>query len=402
MSGRPVTLRGARGHPLEAWLELPVGPPVGCALFAHCFECGTGSVAARHISHALAFEGLAVLRVDFARPDSAPDVEDLVAAAAWLRERLQAPRLLVGDSLGGPALARALPRVPEAVALAALNAPAGSGPVLEVLGPEAAARGEGELRLGTQRMHLSRAFLADLSEARVAEALGGFEGALLVLHAARDVFVPLAEARKWVAAARRPASLVTLEGADHFLSREEDARFAASVLGAWAARYVVGPVAAPRLPPGVVEVREAGTGRFAQDVLTGGHRLRVDEPREMGGEDSGPSPYGLLAAALGACTSMTLRLYAQRQGWPLTGLLVRLRHSKVHARDCATCATKEGRVDRLEREVVLEGPLDAGQRARLLEIADRCPVHRTLESEVDVRTRLGERAWWEEGIPAGG
>lgn len=402
MSGRPVEFQGARGDALEAWLELPVGPPVACALFVHCFECGTGSVAADRISRALAQEGLAVLRFDFTRPAYTPNVEDVVAAAAWLREKLHAPRLLIGDSLGGPALARALPRVPEAVALALLNAPAGGGPVLKLLGPEAAARGEGELRLGQRRVPLSRAFLADLSEARVAEALGRFDGTLLVLHAPRDVFVPLAEARKWVAAARRPASLVALEGADHFLSREEDARFAAGVLGAWAARYVAPEATAPHLPAGVVEVREAGTGRFAQDVLTGAHRLRVDEPRDMGGEDSGPSPYGLLAAALGACTSMTLRLYAQRHGWPLEGVFVRLRHSKVHVQDCASCETKEGRMDRIEREVVLDGPLDGEQRARLLEIADRCPVHRTLESEVDVRTRLGERAWWEEGIPAGG
>lgn len=402
MGGKSVRFRGARGDTLEALLELPVGPPVGCALFIHCFECGTGSVADSHISRALALEGLAVLRFDLTRPGYIPTVEDVAAAAAWMREKLQAPRLLIGDSLGGPALARALPQVPEAAALVLINAPAGSGPVLKVLGRDAVARGEGELRLGNRRIPLTHAFLADLSEARVAEALGGFEGALLVLHALRDVFVPLAEARKWVAAARRPASLVTLEGADHFLSREEDARFAASMLGAWAARYVAEPVAASRLPSGVVEVHEAGAGRFTQDVHAGGHRLRVDEPRDMGGDDTGPSPYGLLAAALGACTAMTLRLYADQKGWPLERVGVRLSHAKVHAQDCATCAKKEGRVDRIDREVVLEGPLDARQRARLLEIADRCPVHRTLASEVDVRTRLEERAWWEEGIPAGG
>lgn len=411
MGAKPVTFRGARGDTLGALLELPVGSPVACALFAHCFGCETGSVAASRIARVLAGQGIAVLRFDFtglggeeepANPSYAPNVEDLVAAADWMREQLQAPRLLLGSSLAGTAMVSALPGIPEAVALATLNASAGSGPVLKLLGAQGE-KGEGDLHLGVRRMHLSRGFLEAISEARVAEALHGFDGALLVLQAPRDAFVPMAQAQALVAAARRPASLMALPGADHFLSREEDADFASRLLGAWAARYVAEPVSPRPLPPGVVEVREAGTGRFAQDIRSGAHRLRVDEPLDMGGEDSGPSPYGLLAAALGACTSMTLRMYARNKQWPLEKVTLRLRHTKVHAQDCADCETKAGRLDRIDREVLLEGPLTAEQRARLLEIADRCPVHRTLESEVDVRTRLSERPLWEEeGIPAGG
>ncbi len=401
MGTQAVRLHGAEGGTRRALLELPVGPPRGFALFAHGFGGAAESPAPPRLSRALAERGLGVLALDVTE-DGAPRVEDLVAAAHWLREHLQAPRLLVGHGLAGTALVRALPRVPEAQALATLNAPAGDGVLRGLLGREAAREGAGTLLLGERRVHLAHAFLEELAEARVAEALEAFEGELLVLHAPLDVLVPLEESRRLLEAAHRPGSFVALQGADHFLRAEEDADFAAGVLGAWAGRYVAGPPAPVRLPPGVVEVREASSGRFAQDVLTGTHRLRVDEPREVGGEDSGPSPYGLLAAALGACTSMTLRLYAEQQGWPLTRVGVRLLHAKVHAQDCAGCARKEGRVDRIEREVVLEGPLSEGQRARLLQIAERCPVHRTLESEVEVHTRLEERAWWEEGIPAGG
>jgi putative redox protein len=283
--------------------------------------------------------------------------------------------------------------MPEVAAVALVNAPAGSTGVLAQLKPEARAAGEGELHFGPGRLRLERGFVEDIADARVAQALGGFAGALLVLHAPEDRYVGLESARRLVTSARRPASLVMLDGADHFLSREADATYAAEVLGPWAAREVA-PVAeheAP-LPSGVVEVREAGEGHLAQDIRAGLHHLRADEPLSLGGRDTGPTPYGLLAAALGACTSMTVRLYADRKGWPLERVTVRLSHDKVHAKDCADCETREGKVDRLERVVRLEGPLTDEQRARLLHIADLCPVHRTLGSEVDVRTRMEDSA----------
>ncbi|XXF77812.1 OsmC family protein [Myxococcaceae bacterium GXIMD 01537] len=405
MRGGPVKVRGASGGTLEAWLGGPLGRPPGAwAFVVHGFGAVPASTAPAHLTRALIARGFAVVCLDLTAQgeDFTPSVDGLVAGVEWMRAKLHPPRLLVGAGLAGPLLARVLPRVPEAAALAVLNAPVGAGPLLRALGPEERERGEGALRLGAHRLSLSRALLEDVSEARVAQALGGFEGALLVLHAARDAFVPEAEARGWAAAARRPVSDVVLEGADHYLSREEEALHAAELLGAWAARFVERPAAPPPLPRGVVEVREAGPGRFAQDVRVGSHRLRVDEPVEMGGDDTGPTPYGLLSAALGTCTVMTVRMYARRRGWPLEHVSVLLRHGKLHARDCAECETKEGRLDRIERELVLEGPLDEAQRQTLLAIADRCPVHRTLESEVDVRTRLREREWAEEGIPPGG
>lgn len=403
MSSRAVELRGTGGVPVTAVLELPPGRPAASAVLVSCFACLGSSPGPARLCHALVSRGFAVLRLDFTarpagddgvqpRPDTVPSVDAVVEAAAWLRERYPPARLLVGHSLGGTAAAAALPRLPEVAALALVNAPSGPEPVLARLAPTEREAGEGEVTLGPGRLRLLRGFLHDIAAPRVAEALGAFPGAVLVLHAPEDRYVALEHARRLVAAARRPGSLFLLDGADHFLSREADAALAADVLGPWAARHVA-PVTereAP-LPPGVVEVHEAGeAGPFAQDIRSGRHRLRADEPLSVGGEDSGPSPYGLLLAALGACTSMTLRMYAARKGWPLEHVHVRLSHDKVHAKDCEDCETKSRKVDRLLRSVRLVGPLTAEQRAKLTAMADRCPVHQTLESEVDVRTVLEE------------
>ncbi len=396
MERRAVELHGADGVPVTAKLELPPGRPAASAVLVACFACLGPSPGPSRLCHALVSRGFAVLRLDFTapppeggvegRPDTVPSVDAVVAAAAWLRERYPPARLLVGHSLGGTAAAAALPRLPEVAALALVNAPSGAQVPRGLL---ASGAHEGEVPLGPGRLRLTRRFLHDVDEAAVARALAGFPGAVLALHAPEDRYVGLEHARRLVAAARRPGSLVLLDGAAHFLSREVDAGFAADVLGPWAARHVT-PVTereAP-LPPGMVDVHEAGEGRFAQDVRVGRHRLRVDEPLSLGGEDTGPTPYGLLSAALGACTAMTLRLYATQKGWPLEHVHVRLRHDKVHAQDCAGCEGAPRKMDRQERTVKLTGPLTDAQRARLVEIADRCPVHRTLESEVDVRTEL--------------
>ncbi|RKG82900.1 bifunctional alpha/beta hydrolase/OsmC family protein [Corallococcus terminator] len=392
MSPRAVSLPGGGG-----WLELPATAPAASAVLVSCFACVGHSPGPERLARALVTRGFAVLRLDFTqgpavgageRPDTVPGVDAVVAASAFLATHAQVPRLLVGHSLGGAAVVAALPRLPEVAAVALVNAPAGADDVRTLLPPAERDRAECSLALGPGRLRLTRDFLTAIEGAAVSKALGAFPGALLVLHAPEDRFVGLDSARRLVTAARRPASLVMLDGADHFLSRPEDAAYAADVLGPWAARHVA-PVRereAP-LPEGQVEVREAPEGGLAQDIRVGTHWLRADEPLALGGQDSGPTPYGLLAAALGACTSMTVRMYADRQGWPLTRVRVRLDHDRVHAKDCAECESRVGRVDRLERSVRLEGPLTDEQRARLLHIADLCPVHRTLESRVDVRTR---------------
>jgi putative redox protein len=408
-----ISFAGAGGEILAARLDLPAGAPRAFALFAHCFTCSKDIHAASRISRALAGEGMAVLRFDFtglghsegefANTNFSSNIGDLVAAADFLRARYEAPRLLVGHSLGGAAVLAAAARIPEAAAVATVGAPFDPAHLRHLIGqavPEIEAKGEAEVEIAGRRFRVRRQFLDDISAHNMQAAIHGLGRALLVFHSPRDRTVELDNARLIFEAARHPKSFVSLDDADHLLSRPGDALYVAQVLAAWARRYLdsaaagadsaKGETAPPPLEPGVVLIEETGDGHFAQWVRVGGHVLRADEPARLGGGDSGLSPYDFLVAGLGACTSMTLRMYADRKGWPLDHLAVRLRHRKVHAEDCEECDTKEGHIDRIERDVEIIGPLDESQRARLLDIADRCPVHRTLTSEVVIRTRLSK------------
>ena len=347
-----VTFRGAGGRTWDAWLERPAREPVAYALFAHCFTCGGDVFPARAISQALAEHGLAVLRFDFSGPEGGAathdfvDTNDVLAAVDYLRSTHEAPRLLIGHGLGGTVVLHVAGSVPEVRAVATLGAPFAPAQVHGLLGPvlkQAEREGEARVRLEAGAMRISRRFLEALTEERMEESLRGLGRTLLVLHSPVDGVVGMGNARRIYEAARQPKSLVVLEGADHLLSGPEDARFVAAVLGAWAGRYVGAREveeqreSQPELSQGEVEVREAGEGPFAQDIRVGRHRLRADEPTAYGGLDTGPSPYGLLAAALGACTAMTLRLYARKKGWPLEHVSVTLNHGKVHAEDCQHC-----------------------------------------------------------------
>jgi len=391
---------GSAGARLAGRLELPLGRPRAVALFAHCFTCSKQSAAAVAIARALAQRGIATLRFDFtglgesegdfAATSFASNVEDLVAAAAALGERGLAPTLLVGHSLGGAAVLAAAARLPSVTAVATLAAPADPAHVLQQLGAAPAAierDGEAEVALGGRRIRIGRAFLDDLAGQTLTEIVPRLRKALLFLHAPRDEVVGIEHASRLFAVARHPKSFVSLDEADHLLTDRRLADYAADVIAAWAGRYL--PAVPEEAPPeGQVEVAETGQGRFLQTVRIGRHRLLADEPVASGGSDLGPSPYDLLLAGLGACTAMTLRLYAERKGLPLERTRVRLDHGKVHAKDCADCPDNKVQIDRIERRIELEGPLDDAARQRLLEIANRCPVHRTLESEVRIETSL--------------
>ena len=363
-----VSIPGAAGNALAARLDLPTGaPPRAYALLAHCFVSAENSGVAASIAEALTEAGIAVLRFDFTslcgsegKPPNASfssGVDDLVAAASWLRRERQAPSMLVGHGLGGAAVLAAAPSVPEAVAVATINAPA--------------------------------------DPPQVAAAIAALSGALLVFHATRDATVGVDNASTIFAAAKHPKSFVSLDDADHLLTRSADGRYVGAMLAAWASRYLPARARDPRSPDGprdVVLVAETHVGKFQQEIAIGPHRLLADEPSSAGGEDTGPLPYDLLTAALGACTAMTLRLHAELKGMPLERVRVNLRHDKVHASDCAECETREGRIDRIERVIELEGPLDEAARAKLLAIANKCPVHRTLRGEVYIPTRLVDAA----------
>ncbi len=404
MSAKTVRFPGTQGVELAARHDLPANEPRAHALFAHCFTCSKDTKAAAYISQALAARGIAVLRFDFtglgasggefADTSFSSNIDDLVAAAQFLRQHHRAPQILIGHSLGGAAVLAAAAKIPEARAVATIGAPFDPAHVAHLLGAgrvEIEQRGEAQVDIGGRPFRIKKQFLDDLAKHDAAKSIAGLRKALLLLHAPRDTVVDIDNAAKIFVAAKHPKSFVSLDGADHLLSRAEDAAYTAEVLAAWTSRYLEPAKKTDRAAPAAIEgvrVIEAGEGRFAQQVFAGRHRLRADEPIAAGGDDSGPSPYALLLAGLGACTAMTLRMYAEQKKWPLERVAVDLKHAKIHATDCAECETREGRIDRIEREISLEGALDEAQRARLLEIANKCPVHRTLHAEVHIPTRL--------------
>jgi putative redox protein len=391
----------AQGERLAGLLDNPAGEARAYALFAHCFTCGKDVHAARRIAERLTALGIAVLRFDFtglggsdgefANTTFSSNVADLVAAADALRQGKRAPAILVGHSLGGAAVLAAAARVPEARAVVTIAAPSDPAHVAGLFKDRLAeidSHGEVEVTLAGRPFRIRRSFLDDVAEQNLQAQIGALRKALLIFHSPTDAIVGIENASRIFAAAKHPKSFVSLAGADHLLSRSSDAAYVADVVAAWAERYL--DMTAPRpvaaAAPGTVLVSETHGGRFQQEITVGPHRLLADEPAHLGGLDSGPGPYDLLLAALGACTAMTLRIYAQAKSLPLDHVQVRLAHSRIHATDCETCETKEGMVDRIERTITLEGNLDEAQRKRLLEIADKCPVHRTLTSEIDIRT----------------
>lgn len=398
-----------RGETLAGVLDLPEGEPRAFALYAHCFTCGKDALAAVRIARALSAWGIGVLRFDFTgvggsggdfvETNFSSNVKDLVAASAALGAKYAIPKLLIGHSLGGAAVLAAAHELPEARAVATIAAPCDPSHVRRLLGNGVAAierDGEAEILLEGRRFRFRRQFLEDIARQPMEEHVAHLGRALLVMHAPRDETVGIENATAIFSRAKHPKSFISLDRADHLLSDRRDAAYAAEVIAAWADRYLDAPHMVPdtgavadAVPEDVVRVRETGMGRFQQEIRTGKHRLVADEPASNGGLDTGPDPYGYLLSALGACTSMTLRMYAERKKIPLARTTVDLRHSRIHATDCADCETKEGLVDHIDRVIRLEGDLTEEQRARLLEIADKCPVHRTLTSEIRIKTVLG-------------
>jgi putative redox protein len=398
---------GAQGETLAARLDLPDGPVRAYALFAHCFSCSKDTHAAHRVSRRLAQQGFGVLRFDFtglgqsdgdfANTNFSSNIADLVAAAGWLEREREAPQLLVGHSLGGAAVLVAAGDLPQVKAVAVLGAPADAGHVVkqfEAQVDEIERSGEAEVSLAGRPFRIRKQFLDDIAEQKVEAAAKALKRPLLIAHSPIDETVGIDNATRLFIAARHPKSFVSLDHADHLLSQPEDAAYIADVIAAWAGRYA-GAATAADAPSDAkaVEVAETGDGRYENRVRVRTHSLLADEPESVGGGDTGPNPYEYLAAALGACTSMTLRMYAQRKGWPLERVAVTLHHEKGHADDCADCVEGDSRkVDIFERQLVIEGDLDAEQRQRLVEIADKCPVHQTLHNPVVVRTQLVEAA----------
>ncbi|WP_278312499.1 bifunctional alpha/beta hydrolase/OsmC family protein [Lolliginicoccus levis] len=405
ITGGAVQFPGPDGVTLAGHVDVPDGPAQAFAVFAHAFTFSKDTVAPSRIARALTESGIAVLRFDFAGLGSSEgefadtnfssNIADIDAAANFLRDHYEAPSILIGHSLGGAAVLGAAHRIPEARAVVTIGAPADPAHVAHLFDEsreEIEECGHATVTLAGRKFTIRREFLHDIESQPQRDRIRGLDAALLILHSPIDEIVAIDNARQLYDTARHPKSFVTIDGANHLLTDRRDASYVASIIAAWSSRYTrtekAPAPAEPDLaaPKGTVTVTEANEGTYAQHIAAGKHRLRADEPAPIG-DDTGPNPYDLLLASLGACTSMTIRMYANRKNWPLDGVHVSLRHARVHARDCADSEKTSGYVAHIERDIRITGDLDDEQRARLMEIADRCPVHRTLHSEIHVTTR---------------
>ncbi|MEE4206774.1 MAG: alpha/beta fold hydrolase [Erythrobacter sp.] len=404
MPSEPFAVTSANGHELSGSLELPTGLVRGGAVFAHCFTCTRQARAAVSIARALAARGIACLRFDFTGLGGSEgefghagfpaDVADLVAAARAVKERVRAPVLLVGHSLGGAAALAAGAELGEetVAALATIAAPSDVAHALGVMKGDHDAilnDGEGEVSIGGRSFTISRAFLERMEETSLLDIVKDMRVPYLALHSPSDPVVGIDHASALFGAAFHPKSFVSLDGADHLLTDAADAEFAADVIASWAQRYLAMREDWPMPEEGVVV--QTGHGRFGTEVHTRSHRFVADEPRSHGGDDTGPTPYDLLLAALGTCTAMTMKMYADRKKWPFEGARIRLTHERNHEEDCEHALEEGGRIEALNRAIeVLGDDLTEDQRARIMEIADKCPVHRTLEGHLHIHTRRAD------------
>lgn len=400
-----LEFEGSKGAKLAARLDLPAGNVRAYALFAHCFTCSKDIFAAARIANGLSRQGFAVLRFDFtglgasdgefAHTNFSSNVDDLVVAADYLREHFGAPEILVGHSLGGAAVLAAADRIDEVKAVVTIGAPSDAEHVIHNFGAkvdEIEEQGEAEVELAGRPFKIQKQFLEDVRATMLEDTIAGLKRPLLVMHAPLDETVGIENASHIFTSAKHPKSFISLDDADHLLTKKADAIYAANMIAAWVSKFVGAEAAAKDSETNMVHVAETGEGKFQQTVQVGRHRLVADEPESYGGLDTGPTPYDFLSIALGACTSMTMRLYAERKKWPVKRIAVDVDHAKVHADDCEGCEDKNNKIDEFIRTLHVEGDLDDDQMQRMVEIADKCPVHRTLEQESRIKTQLAEAA----------
>lgn len=388
---------------MVAWMEFPGDQRThNVALFAHCFTCSKSLTAIRHISRALTLQGIAVMRFDFtglgesegdfADTNFSGNVQDLICAADYLAEHYAAPSLLVGHSLGGAAAILAAHQLDNVQAVATIGAPSHPSHVTRLLQEDMAEirqRGFATVDIGGRPFTIKKQFLDDLDATQFDQQVRSLKKPILILHAPFDKVVGIENAAHLYQLAMHPKSFISLDDADHLLSDKKHSLYAGDVIAVWAKRYLEVPEKEPLRTEKQVVCRVGPSG-YTTEVKAGNHGFLADEPIRLGGQDLGPSPYDLLNAGLGACTAITLRMYADRKGWEVTDIKVHLQHEKIHAEDCLQCDTPTGKIDRIERVIELEGNLTEEQRQRMLQIANKCPVHRTLHNEIVVQSKLME------------
>lgn len=404
MNTEKVTFQNKEGQQLVGRLELPVDRhPHNYALFAHCFTCTKNLSAVRNISKALTNNGFAVLRFDFtglgesegdfADTNFSGNVEDLLAASNYLEENYQSPTLLIGHSLGGAAVIFAATEIPSVNAIATVGAPSNPVHVKHLFKSgieEIKETGQAIVNLSGRDFTIKKQFLDDLETKSLPETAKALRKPLLIMHSPQDDTVGIKNAEEIYVAAHHPKSFVSLDSADHLLFNKKDSQYVGDVISGWAKRYlditdkVTGDL---RTQHQVVASLYAEDG-FTTQMKVGNHYMLADEPESFGGNDFGPSPYELVSAGLSACTVMTLQMYAKRKGWLLEHVEVHTSYSKTHAEDCEDCENSSAKIDTFHRELKIIGNLDKKQRERLVQIADKCPVHKTLHSETQVITTL--------------
>ncbi len=406
MNLQKVNFKNKDGQDLVGRLELPANRhPHNFAIFAHCFTCNKNLTAVRNISKALTANGFGVLRFDFtglgesegdfADTNFSGNVEDLVAAASYLEKNHKAPTLLVGHSLGGAAVIFAADRIGSVNALATIGAPFSPVHIEHLLQseiPEIEETGKAVVNLSGRDFTIKKQFLDDLQHKPLAQTLGKLRKPILILHSPQDNTVEIKNAEEIYVAARHPKSFISLDGADHLLSDKKDSFYAGEVISGWAKRYLIidsQQSEEPKTKHQVVASLDSEDG-FSTQMKAGNHFMLADEPVDVGGNDFGPSPYELVSAGLSACTAMTVQMYAKRKGWQIDNIEVHTSYSRSHAVDCKDCELDTAKIDTFTREIKLTANLDEKQKQRVLQIADKCPVHKTLHSETQVVTKLVE------------
>lgn len=398
MNFQKITFTNREGEELVGRLELPIDQrPHNFVVFAHCFTCTKNLIAIRNIARELVREGFGVLRFDFTglgesegefeNTNFSGNVDDLVDAANYLKEEYTAPTLIIGHSLGGSAAIFAAEQIPSVKAVAVINSPSNPEHVKNLVKDDIETirkNGKARVNIGGRDFTLKKQFLDDIKNHPLTEVVANFRKSLLILHSPQDRIVGIENAKKLFVAAWHPKSYISLDGMDHMLSGQENSHYVGKVITGWAMRYVSMPKGETLQSNKQVAARLDNTEKFTTYMKLGDHNALADEPTTYGGNNFGPSPYEYLSGALASCTAMTVQMYARRKKWNLENITVHIDHSKEHAVDCENCESSSAKIDTFTKTIKIEGDLTREQKERLMEIADRCPVHRTLISSVQI------------------
>jgi uncharacterized OsmC-like protein/esterase/lipase len=402
MDLQKVSFQNNENQTLAGRLELPANQhPHNFAIFAHCFTCSKNLIAVKNVSRALTSAGFGVLRFDFTglgesegdfeNTNFSGNVEDLIAAAQYLKKAYKAPSLLIGHSLGGAAAIFAAAQLPEIKAVATINSPSDPKHVRHLIKnsvSEITETGKARVELSGRPFTIKKHFLDDLEKQQLNAVVNKFNKAILILHSPQDKLVGINNAEEIYMAAHHPKSFISLDGADHLLGKKEDSIYVGQVIAGWATRYLEIPKEIEISSKHDVVASLNQDQIFTTDIKAGSHYFVADEPESYGGNNFGPSPYELVSAGLSACTAMTIQMYARRKKWDVQHVTVHTSYDKKHAIDCENCEDSTAKIDTFSREIKFEGNLDEKQIARLLQIADKCPVHKTLHTATQIITTV--------------